>query len=108
MAKKFFTFKKEPRETGLMSVGHPHQTVCVKHDKKECGVIAPPSWNSKDNKWDVRLKVKQEPTAKDHCSWKWIYIKERFDDEQSARDWLNANVEKITNSFELFLTDPDD
>lgn len=36
------TFKKEPRETGLGAVGHPHQCVNIKVDKRVVGMIDAP------------------------------------------------------------------
>lgn len=39
-----FAFKKQPRETGLASVGNPHKCVDIKIKGKVCGLISAPSW----------------------------------------------------------------
>ena len=97
MAKKQkFTFKKQPRETGLASVGNPHPDTDIKHNKKLVGYISSPNWSSPDNKWRIRLTVKKsEPDDNPNCDWKWIVLKKTFDTEPEAREFLNANVVEI-------------
>jgi len=93
MANKF-TFKKHAKETGLRSVGHPNQNVDIKCGGKLVGIIYAPSWATKDNKWSVSFAV--QDADGENCKWKWVSFKARFDDEQSAREFVNNNVEKIT------------
>lgn len=87
-----FTFRKEPRETGLAGVGNPYQNTAIKHAKKECGVISAPNWQTKDNKWRVRFTVKD---AEEHCGWKWVQLKAAFDSEPEAREYVKTHAERI-------------
>jgi hypothetical protein len=92
---KRFTFKKEPRETGLRAVGHPYQGVNIKLAGKNVGFIYPPSWNSKRDEWKVSLMIRREPTAEWASDFTWANVKTLFKTEQEARDYLQANFEKI-------------
>jgi len=96
-----FTFKKEPRQTGLAGVGNPYPDTAIRHNKKVVGYIIAPSWMVKDNKWGIRLAF-DEPNGK----WGWRIVKERFDSEPAARAWLNERVEKlVTTGFHYFEED---
>ena len=91
-----FTFKKELRETGLAAVGSPCPNTKIKFRKLEVGYIAAPRRSSPDNKWVIRIAVKKDAVEEiGNCGWKWITIKARFDDEPTAREFINANAEKI-------------
>lgn len=68
MNKEKFTFKKEPRETGLAGVGNPNPDTRIKHNKKVVGCITGPNWMSKDNKWTVRFQVDEKEEGK---GWRW-------------------------------------
>lgn len=98
-----FTFKKEPRETGLASIGSPEPSTVIKLDKKPVGLIASPNWRTQDNLWRVRLTVKRE--MKDNCDWEWVTLKAKFEDEPKARIYLNENFDRI---FALGLRQADD
>jgi hypothetical protein len=88
-----FTFKKEPRETGLASIGAGDPNTLIKLEKKEVGYISGPNWQSKDNLWRIRLmKIDKEEK---HCGWKWVTLAAKFDDEPSARVYLKENFERI-------------
>ncbi len=88
---KKFRFKKEPRETGLRAVGHPHANTKIKLDGGEVGWIHAPSWSTKDNKWEVWIRVKQ-----DGENWANRKLKPRFDSEPEAREYLNARFEALS------------
>jgi len=96
-----FTFKKEPKETGLASVGAPYPNVLVKFNKLVVGQIIAPTWRDKDHKWMIRLMFK------DGESWKWRTVKDRFDNELDARNWLQERVETISK-WDLHGEDPKD
>ena len=83
-----FTFKKQPRETGLSAVGSPYSSVDIKLDGKEVGYISAPNWQTKDAKWGVRFKVKKEPSQAEPSPWRWFVVKDRFDDEAQARQFV--------------------
>lgn len=94
MATKF-TFKKEPRETGLASVGNPNPDTQIKLDKKRVGTIRGPSWSSKDNLWRVMFVVKTDEPEHKHCGWKWVTLKKKFETEPEARLFVNEHFEKM-------------
>lgn len=86
-----FTFKKEPKPTGLYSIGNPNPNTKIKHNKLEIGYISGPSWQSIDDKWRIRLMVDGQSEG----TWKWVIIKTVFDSEPEARIWIETNSEKI-------------
>lgn len=89
------SFKKEPAERGLSSVGNPHPDTLIKVDKKEVGTISGPSWRSNDHKWVINLRI-IDPNDPEKKKWKNVLLKARFDTEDEARLWLKANLEKIS------------
>ncbi len=90
-----FTFKKQPRETGLRSVGHPYQSVDIKHNKKVVGTINAPYWPRNSHKWDIQLAVR------DGDLWTWRTFRKRFDTEADARQFLQENAESILSKHTL-------
>lgn len=96
-----FTFKKEPKETGLAAVGNPNSDTQIKLKKKQVGYIAGPSWNSKDSLWHVRFAVSEGK------SFKWVKLKAAFETEPAARAYLTEHFERITKSFALHPLEDD-
>lgn len=88
-----FTFKKEPRETGLRGVGNPRPNTIIKLNKQQVGIIYAPNWRTPDNLWTVRLIKKDE--TQENCGWKWVTLKQRFGDEPTAREHLNKHFDAI-------------
>jgi hypothetical protein len=86
-----FTFKKQPKETGLSAVGNPYPDTDVKYHKKVVGYIAAPNWMSKSLIWKIRFRRKEEKDGQ----FSWITIKQQFDSEPAAREWIKTNAEKI-------------
>lgn len=107
MAEKFnVSFKKESRETGLRSVGYPHQNVNIKVNKRKCGWIQAPSWNR--DGWDVRIAVQSEITPDDPCNFRWRKYGVSFATEQEAREWVKVNLKSISDKYSIhFLADED-
>ena len=102
-----FTFKREKLETGLAGVGYPYPNVQIKHKKKVVGMIYATNWQTKDHKWGVHFTVEGCADDNHNCPWHWIRIKERFDSEELARQWVKDNAEKIL-SLKLHEEEPDD
>jgi hypothetical protein len=96
-----FTFKKEPKETGLAAVGNPNSNTQIKLNKKQVGYIAGPSWLSKDNLWHVKFAVSEGK------SFKWVTLKASFETEPEARVYLTTNFERITKTFSLHSFEDD-
>lgn len=93
-----FTFKKLPRETGLAGVANPYPGTDIKHNRKIVGLIVPPNWQR--DKWEVRLM--QEKDGK----WKWIHVKQKFDTEPDAREWVKSHTEFLA-TLNLHHMEPD-
>ena len=87
-----FTFKKEPRETGLSAVAHPYPNTQIKLRGKEVGTIYAPNYTTADNKWSVSFMVPREPTDTDKRPFAWKRLKKRFDSEPEAREFVQANA----------------
>lgn len=100
MADKF-TFKKQKRETGLSGVGYPNPNTDIKFNKKVCGTICAPNWQTEDHKWRIRLAVMKPEGMSENCDWKWISFKARFDTEQQAREWLQQNVDSLLKKYQF-------
>lgn len=96
-----FTFKKEPRETGLAACGHPNPNTQIKLKKKQVGYIAGPSWMSKDSLWHIRFAVSEGK------SFKWVTLKAAFETEPAARAYLTEHFDRITKSFALYSLEDD-
>ncbi len=102
------SFKKHPKNTGLYAVGNPESNVDIKVDGIECGSIMAPSWQTKDNKWEIRLMVMKEnfmPSPEEPSNWKNIFFKTKFDSEKDAREWLKQNWEIIINKYTIRKAD---
>lgn len=96
-----FTFRKEAKETGLAGIGRPYANTEIKVNKKYVGNIVAPTFTTQDNKWKIRLQV----VTQSPCGWDWISFTARFNDEPSARKWLNDHAEAITAKHTLHLSD---
>lgn len=84
-AKRRFTFKKQPKITGLAGVGHPNQHVDIKQAGLIVGQITAPSYRR--STWGVGLMINKP--ASENCGWSWWFPRE-FATEEQARDWLNS------------------
>ncbi len=99
-----FTFKKEPRVSGLAAIGNPNPDTQIKLNKKECGRIVGPVWSSTDKMWTIRFTVKKTvPDDNPNCDWKWVQFKKKFETEPEAREYITQNAEKILNESSLTL-----
>jgi len=92
------SFKKQPKETGLATVGNPYQSVDIKADKKLVGTIYAPNWRTKDNLWSIGFMVID---TEKHSGWKWVTLKFKGETEQECRDWLKENWEEIQAKLPL-------
>lgn len=94
---KNFTFKYQPKTTGLAGVGYPNRSVDIKYDGGICGIITAPNWQSKDRLYRIRLSVKDNENP---IGWKWIQLKFKDEDEQVVRAWLKNHSKEILERFE--------
>jgi hypothetical protein len=99
------TFKKQPKETGLHSIGYPYPNVDIKLDKKTMGYISAPTWQTK-NVWNIYLSVKKsEPDDNSNCDWKWVTVKKDFENEIEAREFIKGHIEEIQKKFVFHFTE---
>lgn len=92
-----FTFKKQPRETGLASIGNPYPWVDIKLAGKVVGCIQPPSVFGGDT-WRVRFMVISEANTR---GWAWAELKAHYESEQDARDYITTNSARIQDKLRL-------
>jgi hypothetical protein len=74
-----FTFKKDPKITGLASVGH-QEGVDIKYRGRKVGRIDAPQWNIKTRQWKISFTaLKMYKLAEgENCKWYWIVLKRGF------------------------------
>jgi hypothetical protein len=80
----------------------------IKIDGKDVGRIAPPSWSSNNKQWVIRLTINKKDINEDgnpNCSWKWVELVKRFDTEESAREYLKENKDKIFGNLDLYYSE---
>ena len=100
-----FTFKKQPKETGLRAVGTPYPDTDIKVNKKAVGYISAPNWQTKTIAWKIRLAVKKEITTDDPAGFKWVHISRSFGSEGDARQWIKDNSEELSKLDLYFFED---
>jgi len=97
-----FTFKLEPKTTGLASVGHCYQNAAIKFDKKVVGLISAPNWRKQGYTAAFTVKKTAEELAEyPNCEWKWIHFKKTTDTLEEIKEWLNASIETILAKYVL-------
>jgi hypothetical protein len=99
MKPRKFTFKRQPAETGLRSVGNPYPNVDIKLNKTVVGYIDAPYWQTADNLWRVRLKVVD---VNQLSGWRWITLKQTFENEDKARKFLQLHTEEILRKWPIY------
>lgn len=105
MDKLKLTFRKQPRPTGLSSMGYGQNTD-IKINGKVCGAIYAPTWRSKDDLWEICFSVKKsESEPKENSDWKWITLIKRTETEEQARIFLKENIGIITSKYTLHFTE---
>lgn len=102
MAAKKFTFKYQPRETGLSAVAHYHRTVDIKLNKKIVGRISPPNAFS-SQVYKIIFMILDENDA---SGWRNATLKATFATEQEAKDYLQEKFEALREKFKFRELDP--
>lgn len=90
-----FTFKKHKRETGLRVVGYPYPSSDIKLDGKVVGTLTPPTWQTRDGLWRIRLMRKATPTPERPSEWEWVTLKFKSQDEEECRKYILDNSEAL-------------
>lgn len=90
-----FTFKKSERQTGLLAVVARRYTD-VKLDGRKVGTIS-----HNDGSWRVWFSIKKEPTKEDPAPFRNVVLKQRFDSDASARQFVTAHSLMIQHAYNL-------
>jgi hypothetical protein len=94
------TFKKWDKLTGLTSIGYSNRRVDIKLNGRVIGVIQAPNWQTKPV-WKIKFMVIKYDINEDsnpNCKYKWIKVKQEFDTEKDARQYIKyhtANILKL-------------
>lgn len=88
---KRITFRKEASDRA--TIGHPGTTIKV--NGKESGMIVEnPGWAGNpngDNLFRIRFQVGVTAAEGQNCAWSWITVKQTFETELAAREWLTVD-----------------
>lgn len=106
-AKPKFSFKLQPKATGLSAVGNTRQSADIKFEKAVCGIITAPNWMSKTNEYTARITVKHNDPTITHCDWRWVTLNIQSPDIQVVKDWLNEKAPSILEKYTLHFLDRD-
>lgn len=104
MSKKF-TFKKQPKPTGLARIG-AGEGIIIKYLGKKCGNIVFPNYSSNRKGWYIQLLVKfddREINEDSPCQFRNIILKYKPTDAEDAKKFLNDNFEAIMKKYTLHL-----
>lgn len=101
------SFRREPKPTGLYSVGHPYATTDIKLGRGggKVGYIDPPSAEvlGGHQGWKILFMVKREPTGANPAPFCWMEFRNVFDTEDEARAAIRKEWVKINSSFDLYV-----
>lgn len=101
MGQKVPTFKLEKSPGGLAAMGW-NASAYIKWGGQTCGMISAPHhlYSKGDYTYKVRLMVA------DGDSWRWVQLKNRFQDMSTAKSWVKEKWPAIAEKFSLhFLPD---
>lgn len=100
-----FTFKNQPRPTGLAQIGAKKQ-IDIKVKGKVVGAIAEESYD----RWRVGFiveKTAEQLAVAPNCPWKWVFVSKRFASEEAARTAVNSqSMAFVMSPYTLFPLEP--
>lgn len=70
----------------------------IKYNNEEVGRIT-------DNEWKIKLTIIKDDINSDgnpNCTWKWITLGKKSESLQEAKDFLNQNIDKILEKYNLY------
>lgn len=106
MAKQVkFTFKLDPKLTGLMAVGNSERGATVKLNGKKVGSITAPNWMSKTREFTVSFAVKKTDPENPNVKWEWVRLKHRTMNVDDMKIWLNTMAAAIVEKYDLHSFD---
>lgn len=90
-----FTYRKYPKETGVRAIGYSLQSSDIKLQGRKVGVLRAPCWSTEDCKWSILFHISREPTTSDPCPFSNKILKNRFNTEADAKDFLKKRFKDI-------------
>lgn len=101
MAKvKSFTFKNQPKATGLAAVGNRIPNVTIKHNGKIVGWIDSPK--ARKNECTLYFHVKREPTPDWKSNFYNVQMQHVTDSVEEMKLWLKENTESILSTIDVY------
>lgn len=103
-----FTFKRQPKDTGLARIGADETSSDIKLRGVVVGLLKSPTrgrWGEPDIPgWRVKFMVEREATPAEPCPWRWATLKRRFDTEPEARAWLQSvDPDALVAQLKIFI-----
>lgn len=91
------SFKKHPKSNGSSYTGS-----YIKLDEKVFGIINPPKQHSVYKTWTISFAVKKlKSDNNSNFDWKWVSIENTFDSKTFTKEWIKANIDRITEKYTL-------
>ena len=97
-----FTFKQQPKRTGLASVGEAGRCfINIKLNGKEVGMLYKGGF---DTPIDIRFMIYKKDIMEDknpNCLWMWKTLKYHPNTIQEAKDFIRKFSKDIQDKFQL-------
>lgn len=97
---KSFTFKNQPKATGLAAVGNRIPNVTIKHNGKIVGWIDSPK--ARKNECTVYFHVKREPTEDWKSNFYNVQLENVTDNVEDMKAWVKENTESILSKIDVY------
>lgn len=83
------------------------KSIDIKLNSKKFATIGEKSVHDRSDRknWGIQICVTNDRAS--NCKWKWVFVKTRFDTPEEAKVFIESNIEKIYNSFPLWMMDFD-
>lgn len=95
------SFKKHPKQTGLMRIGNSWQGSDIKANGKRCGTIYPKTW--REEHYRVSFMVKKERTKEAPAPFRNVTLNFKCDTDAEARAWIKENWQLIIAKYDLYF-----
>lgn len=92
-----FTFKREPRLTGLAGIASPHADVQIKLAGEQIGILRGPNPHASHMGWKASFAIKADA----HPGWVWVRMAHEDASEDEARAWLQRQADNIIAKYAL-------
>lgn len=97
---KKFTFKNQPKATGLAAVGNRVPNVTIRHNSKIVGWIDSPK--ARKNECTVYFHIKREPTPEWQAKFYNVQLEHVTDNVEDMKIWLKDNTDSILSKIDVY------